>query len=175
MSAILDFRGLPETIKLVGEYEGRELQNRLRRGARAGISDFRAEMRIVASGAEYPRSFRKTKTKTTTRGGASGREIEAYVRPSSPLFNIFEPGAGEHEIAPKGRTSGVLAGPEGGGSWDPGGRKRQGDFFARGPVRHPGMAARPLLARTFAASVGRAEDSIANAIFGITTSPAVGS
>lgn len=175
MPAILDIRGLPAAEKMLDEFSDRELSNKMRRAVRAGIAPFRAEMRIVATEPQYPRSFRKTKTKTTTRGGASGRGIEAYVRPSSPLFNIFEPGAGSHEIAPKGsRSGGVLAGPEGGASWDPGGRKRPGAFFARGAVRHPGMAARPLLARVFAAADPRAEDAVAAAIFGTSTGTAIG-
>jgi hypothetical protein len=175
MPAILDIRGLPATLKMLDEFNDRELSNKMRRAVRAGIAPFRTEMRAVAAEPQYPRSFRKTKSRTSTRGGVSGRDIEAYVRPSSPLFNIFEPGAGQHEIAPKGsRSGGVLAGPAGGTSWDPGGRKRPNDFFARGAVSHPGMAARPLLARVFAAADPTAEDAVAVAIFGPATGPVVG-
>lgn len=172
MSAIIDIRGLPQAEKMLAEFDDKALANKMRRAVRAGIAPFRVEMRAVAAEPQYPRSFRKTKTRTTTRGGAGGRAIEAYVRPSSPLFNIFEPGAGEHTIAPKG--GGVLAGPAGGSSWDAGGRKRPATFFARGAVRHPGMAARPLLARVFASADPRAEDAVANAIFGTATGPVVG-
>jgi hypothetical protein len=172
VSAVVSFYGLAETRKMLAEYDDKELANKMRRAARAGIGEFRTELRAEASAGEYPHSFRKTKTRTTTRGGASGREIEAYVRPSSPLFNIFEPGAGEHTIAPKNASA--LAGPAGGGSWTNEGRKRPAPFFARGPVRHPGMKARPLLARTFNARVARAEDAVANAIFGHPVGAAAG-
>lgn len=175
MSAIVSFVGLREAEKMLDEFTDKELANKMRRAARAGIGEFRAELRTEAASGDYPRSFRKTKTRTTTRGGASGREIEAYVRPSSPLFNIFEPGAGQHQISPKGsRSGGVLAGPAGNATWDPGGRKRPADFFARGPVTHPGMKARPLLAKAFNARVARAEDAVANAIFGHSIGPVVG-
>ena len=173
MGAIVSFYGLPEVRKMLAQYSDQEIQNSLRRGARAGIAEFRAELRSeAASRSDLPHSFRKTKTRTTTRGGASGREIEAYVRPSSPLFNIFEPGAGAHTIAP--RRAGALGGPAGSGSWDSVGRKRPGAFFSSGPVRHPGMRARPLLSPAFNARLGRAEDAVANAIFGHSTGPVVG-
>lgn len=173
MSAVLDIRGLPETQKMLDEFSDREIQNKLRRAARAGIAEFRTDLRAVARSGDYPRSFSKTKTKTTTRGGASGHDIEAYVRPSSPLFNIFEPGAGEHEIAP--RRGLVLAAHEGEGSWTSEGRKRGAAFFARGPVSHPGMKARPILPVAFARGLSRAETSVANAIFGQTSGTPVGS
>lgn len=167
MSAIIDVRGVPGALKALDRYDGKELQNRLRRGARAGIAQFRDELRAEARArSDLPRSFSKTKTKTTTRGGASGRDIQASVRPKSPLFNIFEPGAGEHTIAPRAT---VLGGPAGDASWTAEGRKRPAGFFSTKPVRHPGMAARPLLPSAFSRRASRAEDAIAAAIFGDST------
>ena len=101
--------------------------------------------------------------KVSTRGGASGREIVARVRPRSPLFNIFEPGAKGHTIAP--RRAAALAGPAGSAAWDRVGRKRGAAFFSRGPVSHPGMRARPILAAAFARGVNAAEQAMAAAIF----------
>ena len=57
----------------------------------------------------------------------------------------------------------------GGGGWDAKGRKRKAAFFARGPVSHPGMSARPELPAAFAAAERPASDAIAAAIFKITS------
>jgi hypothetical protein len=159
--------GLPECRRMVDEATGRQLQNRIRRAVRAGAKPFQAELKAEAAshhgGSEnLPASFAKVPAAKTSTHGAGGG-IEAYVRPSSPLFNVFEPGAGAHEIAPHGSR---LAGPAGGRGWSAQGRKRGGAFFARGAVRHPGMAARPILPSSFAAKVGAAETAVARAIFG---------
>jgi hypothetical protein len=163
VSAAVTFRGMDRVKAMLKQYDDRSMTNRLRRGTRAGAAEFRAELRSEGAGSQFPLSFRKTKTNSSTRGGLTGRDIEARVRPASPLFNIFGPGASPHTISP-GR--GVLSGPQGSAGWDSRGRKRRGRFFSRKPVRHPGMASRPLLSPSFAARLGRAQDAVADALFG---------
>ncbi len=168
MIEVVHLEGLPAVRKMLDQFEGQQLQNKMRTAVRAGLKPFQAQLKFEGDTPGHPHSFTKVPAgKVTTRGGASGREIEGYVRPSSPLFNIFEPGAGSHTIAP--RRKAMLAGPAGGGGWDAKGRKRKGAFFARGPVSHPGMRARPELPAAFAAAEGAATDAIANAIFKMTS------
>lgn len=192
MTEIVSFQGLAETRKWIADHSDQEMQNGLRRAARAGISEFRKDLhseaisRFGQGGAEHvPYSFRKTKTKTSTHGG-SGHEIESSVRPSSPLFNILEPGAKAHTIAPgrsvtqrPGRKGGkprkaALGGPAGGSVWTAAGRKRPAAFFSRSPVRHPGLTGRNLLRAAFESGLVRAEDQIANAIFGHSVGSPIG-
>jgi hypothetical protein len=157
--------GLAGAEKAVDGLTGPALQNRLRRGVRAGAKPFQAALRSAAASADVPRSFTKVPAaKVSTHGGASGRDVVARVRPKSPLFNIFEPGAKRHTIAP--RRAGALGGPAGSGTWDGIGRKRGADFFSRGPVDHPGMAAHPLLPAAFAAGESAAQDAFAAVVFG---------
>lgn len=178
---IVTVAGLPEVRRLLAQFEGQELQNKMRVAVRAGLRPFQASLRVEAAGAGHPRSFTKVPAGTvTTHGGASGREIEGYVRPKSPLFNIFEPGAGSHEISPNrsvtarpGRKGGkprkpILAGPAGGASWTAEGRKRPAAFFSTSAVTHPGMAARPIMPRAFAAAQEASTDAMAKAIFAMT-------
>lgn len=170
MIEVIHLEGLPAVRKMLDQFEGQQLQNKMRTAVRAGLKPFQAQLKFEGDTPGHPHSFTKVPAgKVTTRGGESGREIEGYVRPSSPLFNIFEPGAGAHTIAP--RRKAMLAGPAGGGGWDAKGRKRKGAFFARGPVSHPGMRARPELPAAFAAAEGAATDAIANAIFKMTSEP----
>ena len=177
MTAI-HLEGLPQVRKMIDSVSGRELQNRQRRAVRAAAKPMQAALKVQAATPGHPRSFTKVPAaKVTTRGGTSGRDVEAYVRPRSPLFNIFEPGAGAHTIAPgssvtsrPGRTGGkarkaALAGPAGSGSWDKTGRKRPAAFFARGPVSHPGFAARPILPAAFAAGEAAAMTAFEQALF----------
>jgi hypothetical protein len=168
MAAILAIKGQADVLRALDELDGRERQNALRRGVRAAAKPFQAALKEVAATADVPRSFINVPAaKVSTRGGSSGREVEARVRPRSPLFNIFEPGAREHPIAP--RRAAALSGPADAGGWDAKGRKRRAPFFSRDGVRHPGMAARPILPAAFAAGVTRAEDALAAAIFGTTS------
>ena len=172
--------GLHEAEKLLDGYQGRDLQNAERRAVRAAANAFKPEI-IAAAQARHgsgtgnvPASFAKVRApKVSTHGGASGRDVEASIRPRSPLFNIFEPGARPHRIAPRHKHE--LAGPDGSGGWTKAGRKRRGGFYARGPVSHPGMSARPILPTAFEAGAGRAEDAAANAIFGTDHGAALGS
>lgn len=174
--------GLPAVRKMLDQFEGQQLQNKMRVAVRAGLKPFQTQLKFEGDTPGHPHSFTKVPAgKVSTHGGESGRAIEGSVRPSSPLLNIFEPGAGAHTIAPgssvtgrPGRKGGkprkaALAGPAGGSGWDNVGRKRKGAFFSRGPVRHPGMSARPIIPAAFAAAEGAATDAIANAIFKITT------
>jgi hypothetical protein len=189
MIEVVHLEGLPQVRKMLDQFEGQELQNKMRVAVRAGLKPFQKTLAFEGDTPGHPHSFTKVPAgKVTTRGGASGREIEGYVRPKSPLFNIFEPGASSHTIGggterqarsgglTKGvlrkvrggrRTSGMLSGPQGSASWDPGGRKRKASFFAKGPVTHPGMRARPILPAAFAAGEQAATDAIAKAIFHI--------
>lgn len=156
---------------MLAQYEPREMHNRLRRGTRAGGAVYRTALRSYArSRGDVPDFFSKTRT----RSSASMRSgIYTRVRPRSPLLNIFEGGADSHEIAPGQRTSGptsagrrrsltgkMLLSGKAGQRW------RSRDFVASMPVRHPGMAARPILAPVFEAATGAARRATALAVFG---------
>jgi len=185
--------GIPEARRALEGLDGKDRANAMRRAVRAAAKPMQAALKATAAGADVPRSFQKVPAaKVSTRGGANGREIEARVRPKSPLFNIFEPGAEAHDIAPgkvhrehsvrgkKGRYAGpgavtrtgpgFLAGPaaDSQGSWDPVGRKRGGRFFARRTVHHPGMSSREILPSAFQAGRTAAQVAIAEAIFTFT-------
>ena len=156
---------MPACEKAVANLDGPALQNGLRRAVRAAAKPFQQALITVAGSADVPRSFRKVPAaRVSTHGGASGRDVTATVRPKSPLFNIYEPGAKGHTIAP--RRAGALGGPAGSGSWDNAGRKRGADFFSAGPVEHPGMAAHPILHIAFGMAEGAASAAFADAIFG---------
>lgn len=144
VSAItVNVRGQKEAVRLLDSLSGNELQNRVRRGTRAGAKVFREEVRSQArSRSDIPDSFARTATKghRTPVGTSTG--------PTSPLLNIFEPGAGVHPIGGRGQ---VLSNPAEG-------------FFARGPVSHPGMAARPLIGPIFEAKDDEATNAALDSI-----------
>lgn len=129
----VDVRGLPEVRKMLGQVEGRELNNRTRRALRAGVKPIREELRRRASSGKFPRKFKQTRTR------AHRNPLGVSVSPGSPLSNVFEHGAKSHTIAP---THGLVL------ASDQGARE---PFFARGAVRHPGMAARPISGPAFEA------------------------
>lgn len=163
-------QGIPEAERAIDQLDGKDRTNTLRRAVRAAAKPMQSALVATAAGADVPRSFQKVPAaKVSTRGGQSGREIEARVRPKSPLFNIFEPGAGAHEIEGE-----LLAGPAGGSGWTSEGRKRPTAFAARGRVRHPGMAARPILPAAFTRGAPEAERILAEAIFAPAKGPVVG-
>lgn len=140
----VDVRGLPETKRLLAQFQGAKLNNRMRRSLRAGAKAFREEMRREAkSRHDLPRTFAKTRTR------AHRNPIGVSVSPGSPLSNIFEHGAKRHEI---GDGAKILANAATG-------------FFARGSVSHPGMAARPFIAPVFAAAQGDATKAAADVLF----------
>jgi len=136
----VDVRGLKEAGELFDQLSGRELQNRTRRATRAGAKVMRTELRRQArSRQDLPKSF----AKTATRGHRN--PLGTSVGPTSSLINIFEPGAGPHPIGEGGQLL----------------HSQQGEalFAARGPVRHPGMDARPLIGPVFDATQDQAAES----------------
>lgn len=159
--------GMAGVKAMLDQFSGQKLQNLLRKGVRAGAKPFQAGLKSAAASeptGNVPASFQKVPAaKITTHGGASGNAVEGRVRPKSPLFNIFEPGAGAHTI--EASRSGRLAGRAGSGAWDATGRKRGRAFFARGRVQHPGMTARPLIPTAFNDRKDEAGDALADAIF----------
>jgi hypothetical protein len=179
--------GIPELQKVLDQLDGGDRQNLLRRAVRAATKPFIADMKEVAASSDVPRSFRKIPAaRVSTQRGASGREVGATVRPKSPLFNIFEPGASTHTIGGGverqeragggragekvrvrgGRGKRVLGGPIGGAAWEAVGRKRPSDFFATGPVRHPGFKGRDIVARSFSMGEAAASAALAAVILG---------
>jgi hypothetical protein len=158
--------GVADVQKMLERYSAREMQNRERRAVRASAKPFQAALKAVAASSNVPHSF--TKVPAAKVSAHVGADVEARVRPKSPLFNIFEPGAGGHDIAGgafSGQGGGLLAGPAGGSTWTSEGRKRQGAFFARGHVRHPGMKARPIRPAAFARGRAQAMQEIARVMF----------
>jgi hypothetical protein len=201
MTAAFVIEGIPGALKALDELAPKDRSNTMRRAVRAALKPMQQQLKFEGDTPGHPYSFTKVPAaKISTHGGGwSGGAVEGYVRPKSPLFNIFEPGAKAHEISPgkvhrehavrggrqnKGQYSGpgkviggrstALAGPAGGSAWTNTGRKRAAAFFSTKPVRHPGMKARPILAVAFNAALGAAEDAVANAIFGTSTGPVVG-
>lgn len=162
--AAVEITGTAAVQKMLDQYAPGPEQNLARRAVRAGGHVVQAELKAVAASSDVPRSFTKVPAPKVSTHGGVGQEVYAIVRPKSPLFNIFEPGAGPHEIAPK--SGGLLFGQVGQGSWDPAGRKRPDTFAARRPVRHPGMKARPILARAAAAAASAAQEAMAAVILG---------
>lgn len=153
--ATLDLRGLPETKAMLEQFAGRNLVNRVRRAVRAGGNVFKRGLSQTAGSeptGNLPATFADVGLKVSSsmrRGGIP----TASVRPKSPLFNIFEPGAGAHEI-----PGALLAGPAGD-------RWRPRSFVARGGVRHPGMAARPILPTAFAEHEDAAASAASKKLF----------
>lgn len=139
----IDLRGDREVRAMLDQFTGRQLQNRIRRMARAGAGVFRRVLRDRAHAGDFPATFAKTSTK------AHRNPIGVSVRPVSPLVNIFEGGAQQHSIGGPGQ---LLANPDAG-------------FAARGPVSHPGMNARPLVGPSFDQGRDEAEDAIEDALW----------
>lgn len=166
----VNVRGQKEAIRLLDSLSGNELQNRVRRGTRAGAKVFREETRSEAKArSDIPDSFAKTATKghRTPVGTSTG--------PTSPLLNIFEVGAGSHPIVP-GQSGGAPIRRGRGGATRPtstgkgalagtkGERWRGSDFFTRAAVRHPGMTARPLIGPIFEAKDDEATNAALDSI-----------
>jgi hypothetical protein len=139
----VSLRGTKEARQLLDSLSGRELQNRVRRGTRAGAKVFREKVRAEArSRADIPDSFAKTATK------GHRMPVGTSTGPTSPLLNIFEGGAGQHPIYPHRHRflSNFSARRQAAD------RATGGVFFAYGPVTHPGMSARPLIGPVFDAN-----------------------
>lgn len=161
MTTRVEITGGPAVQKMLDEYAPGPRQNLERRAVRAGGHVMQAALKAVAATGDVPHSFMKVPAPKVSTHGGVGQEIYAVVRPKSPLFNIFEPGAGSHDISGE-----FLGGPAGGGSWTSEGRKRPANFAARGRVRHPGMKARPILPRAAAMAGSEAMAAMAAVIFG---------
>lgn len=132
-------RGTREAQKLLESLSGRELQNRTRRATRRGAAIGRKALRAEASRrSDLPGTFRKM----ATRGHRT--PVGTSTGPTSLLLNIFEGGAKRHSIGASGQMlSNFDKRREGGAGF------RRGFFLARGPVDHPGMAARPFIGPVF--------------------------
>jgi hypothetical protein len=147
VSVTIDVRGGKEARELLDSLSGRELQNRTRRGTRRGAAIMRKEVRSRAGSNGIPSRFRKT----ATRGHRN--PVGTSTGPTSPLVNIFEGGAGRHGIGGRGQIlTNLNSRREAGASQGP-------PFFARGPVSHPGMDARPLIGPVFDATNRDAADA----------------
>jgi len=161
--------GLPRVKAMLDRYSPRQMQNKMRRVVRAGANAFKPDLigqaraHHGAGDQNVPLSFQKVPAaKVTTHGGA-GSDVEAYIRPASPLVNIFEPGAGAHTISPHGKP---LRGPAGPGGWTKVGRKRARDFMTRRSVQHPGLQSRPELPAAFQSGLPDALDQVNRVLFG---------
>lgn len=171
----VDLRGLPEVRRMLASVDDKERRNRERRAVRAAAKPFNTGLKAAAASeptGNVPKSFQRVGTRVSASARREG-EIVAIVKPKSALFNIFEPGAGPHMIAPH---HGLLAGYGGGfGFWTQGSRKRARNFVSRRAVRHPGMKARPLLPTAFAGNVEKASDAATAVIFGRSAGGVLGS
>jgi hypothetical protein len=97
----IHLEGLPAVEKLLAQYQGQPLQNKMRQAVRAGMKPFQQQLKFEGDTPGHPHSFTNVPAaKITTHGGESGRAVEGSVKPRSPLFNIFEPGAHPHVITP---------------------------------------------------------------------------
>lgn len=139
-----DIRGLPEVQSLLDQVQGGPLNNRMRRALRAAGGTFRTALRDAArSRSDLPRTMAKTRTR------AHRNPLGVSVSPASPLSPIFEHGADPHAIGGAGQ---LLADTESG-------------FVARGPVSHPGMAARPIIGPVFEETRDAAETDFTHELF----------
>lgn len=154
----ISLTGVPEIKAALERLDGKDRRNTLRRAVRAGAKPFRAAMAQVAAAEGLPRSFQKVPAPKVTTHGSSQGSIEANVRPATPLFSIFEPGAGPHPIAP--RSGAFLSNQADGAS------SRDAAFFARGPVQHPGIASRAIAPRAFALAEPAAMTAFAEVVAG---------
>lgn len=164
--ATLEVTGGDDVRRMLDRHTGREAHNRLRRAVRAGSKEFQQGLKDAAASeptGNVPASFKKVPAPKISASTRRGGEIVGKVRPKSPLFNIFEPGAGHHEIV--GASVGAMGGPAGGDTWTAEGRKRPRAFSARGRVRHPGMKARPIMPTAFGAKKQSARVKIASVLF----------
>ncbi len=131
----VDIRGMPEVKKLLGQFEGAPLNNRIRRSLRAAVAVIRPAMRTKARSGGFPKKFARTRTRPHRN------PLGVSISPGSPLSTIFEHGARPHAIP-------IKSGP-----------------FAGRTIQHPGMAPRPISGPVFDANRGRAEDAFADTLF----------
>jgi hypothetical protein len=184
VSVTVSIDGLPEAKRRLEGLTGRQMQAKLKRAVRAGAKPMQASLKAAAASqpnGHLPHTFKRVPAAKVSASMRRGGEIVASVKPKSALWNIFEPGAEEHEIEagirgrnsarasrPSGTVGGlnfnvtfagvpVLAG-RGGKRW----RKR--GFFARGKVKHPGMSSRSIRRVAFAAGKPAAQLAIARVL-----------
>lgn len=150
----MELWGLEEAQALFKQVD-RELNNRMRRALRRGAKVFREGLRDEArSRSDLPRSFRKTRTRPHRN------PLGVSVSPSSSLSNIFERGATTHQIGKAGQLLSNFATRR-----EKADKHRGGFFFARGPVTHPGIGARPFIGPVFEATEAAAQRAIADELF----------
>jgi hypothetical protein len=160
---VVRVEGVARVDRMLDWYSDRQLFNRLRRAVRAGGKPFQASLKAAAASeptGNLPESFRKVPAPKVSASQRRGGDIVAKVRPKSPLFSIFEPGAEAHDI-----EGSLLGGPAGEGSWSQEGRNRGRAFTARGRVRHPGFKARPIRPIAFDAGKDASRRAVASVIF----------
>lgn len=154
--ATIDLRGLPEVNKMLGQFEGAPLRNRTRRALRGAGAVYRKRMRSGGNRgwAKRPKSFYQTRTRNHQN------PLSVSVAPKSPLSTIFEGGASDHRIGASGQVLSNF------GSRRQGGADFSGGFFsARGPVSHPGVAARPFVGPIFTEGENEAKDAFTKELF----------
>jgi hypothetical protein len=138
---VVDVRGEEEIVKLLDTLSGRELRNRTARATRKAGKIARPKIRAQAKRVGAPSRF----TGSVAGGGIATKNhrtpIGTSVGPTSPLLSLFEPGVTAHRI---GDAGDLMRGAEGD-------HYRSAPFLARGPVSHPGFAARPVIAPVFEA------------------------
>lgn len=163
--------GVDGIMAVLEQLDGKDRQNLERRAVRAASKPFIAAFKEVAASHQsvVPASFLKVPAAKVSASMRRGGSIMATVRPKSPLFNIFEPGAKRHTIAP--RRGAVMGGPAGSSAWDSKGRKRSSDFFSSGPVEHPGMGSRAITPAAFALGEPAAMDAFTAVILGSVAKP----
>lgn len=104
MTVQIDLRGVAEVQEMLSQFEGGKLNNRVRRSLRAGLKPLREEMRRKGASGQFPRRFRKTRTRSHRN------PVGVSVSPQSPLSTIFEHGAKPHLIGTR-RHPGMAARP----------------------------------------------------------------
>jgi hypothetical protein len=129
MTLSVDITGEQAVKDMLEQVQGRQLNNRMRRGLRAGAGVFRKAMRGRGGGnwPRRPKSFHKTRTRPHRI------PLGVSVSPQSPLSTIYEHGARPHAIP-------IRTGPSAGHV-----------------VQHPGVAPRPFIAPIFDQAQAEAE------------------
>lgn len=130
-----DLKGLPEVQKMLAQFEGAPLNNRIRRSLRAAVAVIRPAMRTKARSGGFPKKFARTRTRPHRN------PLGVSISPGSPLSTVFEHGARPHAIP-------IKSGP-----------------FAGRTIQHPGMAPRPISGPVFDQTRSRAEDAFADTLF----------
>lgn len=110
MGEFVSVTGQSAVLRELDLYAPQARQNLERRAVRAGANVVKKQMSFEADAPGHPHSFTKVKVRISS-SMRSGGVPSALVRPSSPLFNIFEPGAHGHAIAPGSKGAAPERGP----------------------------------------------------------------